>query len=181
MHRAAEDFVCRKLGRIGSADSVPALAALLPDKDVSTRARHALECIASPEADKALRDSLANVEDDVKIGVINSLGVRRDRKSTPLLASLVNASAPDVAAAAAHALGRIGTSEAARALETYRGKATKEFRWVASDASLACAERLVAAGKKHEALAILKTLGSRDQPKHVRVAARRAHSAATRT
>ena len=180
VHRAAKDFVCRKLGWIGSADSVPALAALLPDKNLSTMARHALEKIANPEADKALRESLAKVEGDIKIGVINSLGVRRDCGSASLLAAQIDASAPEVMAAAANALGRIGTSEAAKALETYRGKAPKEFRWVASDASLACAQRLLAAGKKKEAVPIFKALGARDQAKHVRLAASRALSAATR-
>ena len=41
--RAAKDFVCRKLTIIGTAESVPALAALLPDKDLSHMARHVLE------------------------------------------------------------------------------------------------------------------------------------------
>ena len=57
--RAAKDFVCRKLAIIGTAESVPALAALLPDKDLSHMARYALERIPAPEAAKALREALA--------------------------------------------------------------------------------------------------------------------------
>ena len=46
--RAAKDYVCRKLMMIGTAESVPALAALLPDKDLSHMARYALERIPGP-------------------------------------------------------------------------------------------------------------------------------------
>ena len=42
-----------------------------------------------------------------------------------------------------------------------------------TDASLACAETLLANGKKAEALAIYKGFASGDQPKHVRLAATR--------
>ena len=57
--RAAKDYVGRKLAIIGTAESVPALATLLPDKDLSHMARYALERIPAPEAAKALRDALA--------------------------------------------------------------------------------------------------------------------------
>ena len=39
--RAAKDYVCRALTFVGTADSVPALAAMLPDKDLSHMARYA--------------------------------------------------------------------------------------------------------------------------------------------
>ena len=41
--RDAKAFVCRKLMVIGTAESVPALAGLLADKDLSHMARYALE------------------------------------------------------------------------------------------------------------------------------------------
>src|SRR5687768_8534360 len=53
--RDAKDFVCRKLMIIGTAASVPALAALLADKDCSHMARFALERIPASEAAKAMR------------------------------------------------------------------------------------------------------------------------------
>ena len=49
-----------------------------------------------------------------------------------------------------------------------------------TDASLACAEALLADGKKAEALAIYKGFASDDQPKHVRLAATRGMLACTR-
>src|SRR5690348_4947425 len=56
--RDAKDVVCRKLMIIGSANSVPALAALLSDKDLAHMGRFALERIPAPEAAQALRDAL---------------------------------------------------------------------------------------------------------------------------
>ncbi len=59
--RDAKDFVCRKLMVIGTAQSTPTLAGLLPDKDLSHMARYALERIPAAEAGQALRDALAKV------------------------------------------------------------------------------------------------------------------------
>jgi hypothetical protein len=64
-------------------------------------------------------------------------------------------------------------------LEGFRGKAPEALRLAAADACLTCAERLLADGKKLEALAIYKALVGSDQPKHVRVAATRGLLAAT--
>jgi hypothetical protein len=178
--RAAKDFVCRKLALIGTALSVPALAELLANEDLGHMARYALERIPGPEADKALREALPKVNGRNKTGLIDSLGVRRDGASTARLAALLNSSEAQAAAAAAIALGEIGNSEAAKALEGYRRRAPKEFRSAAADASLVCAQRLLAFGKRDEALAILRALGAQEQPAHVRFAAKRALSAATR-
>ena len=60
------------------AKAVPALAALLPDPELTSWARIALEAIPDPAADAALRDAMGKVEGMTLIGVINSIGVRRD-------------------------------------------------------------------------------------------------------
>jgi HEAT repeats len=170
--RDAKDYVCRKLMVIGTAQSVPTLSALLPEKDLSHMARYALERIPAAEAGQALRDALAKVSGPPMVGVIGSLGVRRDTASVPALAALLNNADVSVARAAATALGDIGTAEAAKALAD--GKPTApEVKQVATDASLACAEDLLAAGKKAEALAVYKSLTGEGQPKQVRLAATR--------
>ena len=115
--RAAKDYVGRKLAVIGTAESVPALAALLPDKDLSHMARYALERIPAPEAAKALRDALAKTSGALKAGVVGSLGARRDAESIADLAALVGDSDVKIAFAAATALGDIGTVESAKALQ----------------------------------------------------------------
>jgi HEAT repeat protein len=168
--RDAKDFVCRKLMLIGTAQSTPILAGLLPDKDLSHMARYALERIPAAEAGQALRDALPKVSGATQVGVIGSLGVRRDTASVPALAALLNNADASVARAAAIALGDIGTVEAAKALAD--GKPTApEASQAATDASLACAEDLLANGKKAEALAVYKSLVGEGQPKLVRLAA----------
>lgn len=171
--RAAKSFVCRKLSLIGTADSVPALAPLVTDKELSHMARYALERMPCPEAAKALRDSLSKTKGLVKVGVINSLGARRDQQSTEVLTALLADSDEKVARAACAALGAIGTPEAAKALGDFQAKAPEPIRLAAADAYLRCAESLLAAGKKLEAMTIYKTLSTSDQPKHVRLAATR--------
>ena len=114
--RDAKDYVCRKLMVIGSAESVPTLAGLLPNKGLSHMARYALERIPAPEAAQALRDALPRLRGALKVGVIGSLGVRRDAASVPALVALLGDADKAVARAAAYALGDIGSLEAAKAL-----------------------------------------------------------------
>lgn len=171
--RDAKDYTCRKLMLIGTADSVPALAALLSEKDNSHMARYALERIPAPEAAQAMRDALPKVGPELKVGIIASLGVRQDAASIPTLAALLADADAAVAAAAAHALGDMRNAEAAKVLAS--GKpATERAKLAATDASLSCAEALLAGGNKAEALVIYKGIvGQGNLPKHVRLAATR--------
>jgi len=179
--RAAKDFVCRKLALVGTSQSVPAFAGLLANEELSHMARYALERIPGPEAGKALRDAIPRTQGKSKIGVIYSVGLRRDSAAAARLATLLKAEAPDVAAAAARALGQIGNSAAAKALGGYRQSAPKEFQRAAADACLRCAERLAASGKRDEAVAMLRPLAMKEQPASVRRAAERALSAGERS
>lgn len=170
--RDAKDFLCRKLMLIGTAVSVPMLAKLLDQKENSHMARYALERIPAPEAARAMRDALPRLRGKLKIGVIGSLGVRRDKASVPVLAALLGNRNQAIVRAAALALGDIGTASAAQALAKARPTGAEAKR-AAVDASLVCAETLLAHGKKEDARAIYERLGQSDQPKHVRVAAQR--------
>ncbi len=169
--RAAKDFVGRKLAIIGTAESVPALAALLPDKDLSHMARYALERIPVPEAGKALRDALAKTSGAEKAGVIGSLGARRDAASITDLAALVGDSDERIALAAATALGDIGTAESAKALQDAK-PASDALKFRVADAQLTAAERLLTAGDKAGALAVYKSLIA-SPDKNVKLAATR--------
>jgi HEAT repeat protein len=166
----AKDFVCRKLMVIGTATSVPALAELLPKKDLSHMARYALERIPAPEAAQAMRDALPKLQPTLKVGVISSLGVRQDEESVSALAELVAGDDNTVARSAAMALGDIRSADAAQALAGAK-PSHNLVKIAVTDASLACAESLLADGKKKEALAVYKGFAGTDQPKHVRMAA----------
>jgi HEAT repeat protein len=169
--RPAKDYSCRVLSDIGTADSVPVLAELLTDKELSHMARFALERIAGPAPVAAMRDALPKVSGVLKAGLIESLGARRDSASVAVLTGLVENGDPTIAFAAINALGKIGTPEAGVALGGMVTKAPAVLKPIAADASLACAECLAADGKKAGALLLYKGLSGTDQPKHVRLAA----------
>ncbi len=170
--RDAKDFVCRKLMQIGTAASVPTLAELLSDKDLSHMARFALERNPAPEAAQAIRDALPKITGPLKLGIISSLGQRKDSASVSLLAKLLMDSDPAIVRSAALALGSIRTSESAKALSNAK-PTSPETQLAVVDASLSCAEALLAAGNKGDAIAIYKSLLGEGQPKQVRVAATR--------
>ena len=125
----AKDFVCRQLWIIGTKASVPALAALLADETYSDMARYALERNPAPEAGNALRDALPNAAGKARIGIVNSLGARRDKKSIAALENIAAGTDEEAAAAAVSALGKIGGDTASRivsrVLETGAPKARK--------------------------------------------------------
>jgi HEAT repeat protein len=172
--RDAKDYVCRSLMVVGTAESVPTLAGLLVDKDLSHMARYALERIPAPQAAQAMRDALPKLSGALKVGVIGSLGVRRDAESVPALASLLaDAADKAVARAAACALGDIGTPDAAKELAEFAQLASDDRMSAVADAALTCAERLLAAGNKADAMNVYKSLKADNQPKQVRMAAMR--------
>ena len=169
----AREYLCSKLTLIGSEFCVTALAALLTTPEYATAARNALEAIPSRPATKALRDSLPKVDGLQKVGVINSLGARRDAESVRALTSLLKNADPAIAGAAAAALGDVGTDPAANALREFLPKSPEGLRLKVADATLTCAERLLTDGKRAEAEALYRMLASATQPKQVQSAAAR--------
>jgi len=169
----AKQYVCSKLGLIGSAESVPALAEFLADRDLAQAVQSALESMPCPETARAIRDRLPKLGGLEKVGAINCLAVRRDAQSVSVLATLLADPDNQVRLAALAALGNIGTTEAAQALQTFQPNAAASINLAVADALLACAERLLSAGRKAESQAIYKSLADSPQPKHIRLAANR--------
>jgi len=168
---AAKDYICRQLRLIGTAACVSALSELLTNEKLCEIARYALERIPAQEALQAMRQAAEKVEGRPKIGLINSLGVRRDRKALPLLGKLLGSGNQQVVEAAAAALGSIGTPESARMLQEFRKKAPKELAFALGDALLVCAERLLADGKRSQAERLYGSLVDPSQPDRIRRAA----------
>ncbi len=112
----AKDFACRQLRVIGTAQSVPALAKLLGDERLSSIARYALQNLPDAAASDALRQALKTTNDKPLVGVINSLGERRENDSVPALVPLLENSDPAVVDAVVAALGKIGGDDALDAL-----------------------------------------------------------------
>jgi len=158
-------IACKQLAIYGSKAAVPALAALLPDKELASWARIALEAIPGPAADDALRAAMGKVQGRLLIGVINSIGVRRDAKAVVgLVAKLKDADA-DVASAAAAALGRIGGAAAVKALEPLLATAPAAVRPEVAEGCILCAERFLADGNRDEAVRLYDTVRKADVPK----------------
>lgn len=108
--RPAKEYVCRQLALIGTGRSVPILAKILYDADLSDCARFALEMIPDSSVDKALRTALEKVDGNQRIGIVNTLGERRDRKAVPLLSKLRNSPDEVLSAAVEASLRKITTS-----------------------------------------------------------------------
>ncbi len=166
--QARKDLACRELQVIGARACIDALEAMLPDEKLSHMARYALESMAYAEAGKALRDALGKTSGTTKVGVITSLGFRRDSQATAELSPLVSDRDQDVAVAAVAALGRIGTPAAAGVLARVRKSATGRLRAVAAEASLTAAEQLTGRGRQAEATVIWEGLQDAKWPAHVR-------------
>ena len=145
--RKAKADACLGLSHIGTAKAVPALAALLSDQKLSHMARYALEPIRDPAVDVALREALGKLKGRVRLGIIGSIGVRRDRAAVAPLGNLLSSGDADTTDAAARALGKIGTTEAAHALETALADVPSPNRAAVHDGLLSCAEALLAGGK----------------------------------
>ena len=169
--RAGKQFVCRELSIIGTEQSVPTLAKMLADEETSDMARYALERIPGSAVDEALRGSLRKAKGNVKVGIINSLGQRRDKGAVRNLSRLLGRPNQETAIAAAAALGQIADSQAAEALAEAKNKAEGKLLSVVLDAYLKCADQLVADGNKIGALAIYKELQKEGMPKPIRTAA----------
>ncbi|MFO1521545.1 MAG: HEAT repeat domain-containing protein [Kiritimatiellia bacterium] len=108
--------MCEALGRIGSARCVPALARCCRPPTAPTTRAWRLNASPSPRPVKPCAPRSATAPDAAKSGIANSLGARRDPAAVPLLAPLLAHADGKLSAAAALALGRIGTPAALAAL-----------------------------------------------------------------
>ena len=169
----AKADACRQLARIATGKAVPVLAALLADEDLSHMARYALEPIRDPAADAALRDALDKLAGRARVGVIGSIGVRRDAAATTALANLLGGAA-EASRAAAKALGRIASPGAIGALEDAVSVVPPRSRPAVLEGLFRCADVLLANGRADQARALYDRLrGLPEIPPQVRAAALR--------
>ena len=130
---------CRELARVGTREAVPVLASLLADETLSTMARYALEPIADPSVDATFRDALGTVKGRLLVGVVYSLGVRKDTRAVEPIARLLTEADPAVAQTAARTLGSIGAAAAPSLLAALPG-ATTANRLAICEGLFRCAE-----------------------------------------
>lgn len=162
---AEKAIACKKLAIHGSSAAVPELARLLPDPQLSSWARTALEAIPGPEADAALRKGAESLEGLLLVGTINSIGVRRDAKALELLTAKLEDKDEEVVSAAAVALGRIGDEAAAKSLRGAIAGSSAKVRSAAAEGLVLCAERLHEKGYTPKAIEIYDEVRKADVPK----------------
>jgi HEAT repeat protein len=99
------------------------------------------------------------------VGIINSIGVRRDVQAVEILTGKLRDSDPAAAAAAAEALGHIGTDSAAQALQSALTDERMGVRSSAAYGAILCAEQFLAQGNAAQAGALYDRVRQADLPK----------------
>lgn len=171
---AAKRGVCKSLSRIATEKSLPALTPMLRQAETSDMARYVLERMAIPASDAVLREAVRESRGAICVGIVNSIGNRRDARAVGVLSQALADADESIAQAAACALGKIGGPDAIKRLAAFKRVARTRVRAEVLDAYLVCARRLASEGKKDEASAMFKELTADWVPAPVRKAAGRA-------
>ena len=144
---------------------------MLSDEKSYDIAFYALQRIPDSAVEIALRDALPKAERKVKIGIINSLGERRDVNAVGQLGQLVYDADPQIALSVATALGKIADNGAMESLKKARFKTTGELRARVLDAYLRCADNLLDLGNAVQAASVYRDLYDNEDLTHIRAAA----------
>lgn len=166
-----KDAACVWLKRHGTAQSVPALAALLNDEQLSQSARYALESLPGPASEKALIAALAQTSGDLKAGIIHSLGVRADPRAIRALGELLTDTNGEIARASAVSLGDIATPAALKALERRLDASHSSTERAVVDGCLRCAQHELKGGHDKQAFAVYQKIYQRPGSEFFHVAA----------
>jgi HEAT repeat protein len=164
---------CRRLAVVGTPAAVPALARMLEDPSLAHFARIALEPMPFPEVDAALRDTMGRVQGRLLVGVVNTIGVRRDAGAIDAVEKLVTHDDAEVSDSAAAALGRIGTPATARILESALDRAAPARRNSIADAGLRCGEELLAKSQFDPAVHLFDAIAGAEIARHIQLGATR--------
>lgn len=173
---AEKNAACWELKRVGTAQSVPALASLLAEERLSHSARYALESMAAPEAGLALIRAVEKTAGPTRVGIIQSLGVRGEAGAVEALSKLLTQTDAVTAAASAAALGQIPGRQTLAALQAVQAsKLSGEgvVQQAVVDALLRCGQRLLASQTPQEALPVFESLFRSQAGDAVRLAAYR--------
>lgn len=164
---------CQQVGEFGTAEAVPALAALLGDEKLAAYARSGLENIPDPSAAAALRAALGTLEGARLAGVVTSLGVLRDTQAVGALQKLAADPAKGVVKEALFALGRIADTSSIETLRTALRSGPAVSRTDAAAGCLLAAERQLALGQAEGAKALYDEVRVAELPEAYRSGATR--------
>lgn len=155
-------LVCKRLAIYGTERSVPALASLLPNPELSSWSRIALEAIPDIAAVEALNEATKQVRGRQLVGVVNSIAVRASKSSINDLLRLMASDDEQVVAAAAIALGKIGEPLGINGLQIAIQDSRPAVRDAAGEGCIYAAEKLAAAGKQADAAKLYQRVRESD-------------------
>lgn len=170
-------IACKKLSIVGGRDAVQPMAALLSHPQLACYARFGMEPNPDPSVDDAFRAALPKLKGRLQVGVIHSIGFRKDAKALNALGKLIGESDPQVAGAAAASVGMIGGPQAGKILQAALKSTKPPVFPVVARAGLLCAESLMPANRAR-ALELYTELSAQTMPQPVRLAALRVLNAA---
>ena len=170
-------IACKRLSIVGGREAVPPMAALLSHPQLACYARFGMEPNPDPSVDDAFRAALPKLKGRLQVGVIHSIGFRKDARALNGLGKLIGDSDPEVAGAAAASVGMIGGLQAGKVLEAALKTTSPPVFPVVARACLLCAEGLMAANRPR-ALELYTQLSADSTPEPVRLAALRVLNAA---
>jgi len=102
-------------------------------------ALYALAGIPGVAVNTALREAVQAAKGKSKIGLVTSLGQRRDRQALPVVANFLRDADPEIVAAG---LVEIGSPESAEALAAAKNRLPEKLQSRFFDALLVCANQL---------------------------------------
>ncbi len=162
---ADKALACKQLAVHASNESVSELAKLLSNERLASWARIPLEVIPGAAADEALRKATESLQGRLLVGVINSIGIRRDAEAVNLLSGRLEDKDAEVASAAAVALGRIGNAASVPPLRRALASAPIPVRSAVAEGCVLCAERFLAAGNAAEATKLYDEVRKAEVPR----------------
>jgi len=147
-------LAAKRLSVYGTEKSIPALTQMLSHPEMGYYSRYALEPMPLTAVDEALREATKTQKGINLVGVLTTIGVRRDAGAVPFVKSLLDNADPEVVKAAYASLGYIGKPECADVLKKALGDFKPEYEKAICDAALFCAKLLTDDGKVDAALAL---------------------------
>ncbi len=170
-------IACKRLSIVGGKEAVQPMAELLSHPHLACYARFGMEPNPDPSVDEAFRAALPKLKGRLQMGVIHSIGFRKDPKAVTALSKLIYSSDPEVAGAAAASVGMIGGLQAGKVLESALKSTKAPLFPVVARACLLCAESLMTSSRAR-ALELYTQLTATSMPEPVRLAALRVLNAA---
>ncbi len=149
-------YICRLLSYVGREESVPALVTAMDAQDVAEMARWALSRNPTSAALDALHEALDKADPKLRVGLINAIGARMERRSVKVLSKQLASDDASVRIAAMEAISRIADPFAMDVLGPLLTAGSDAQRRAARAAWLVLGETLLASGRPYAASVVFE-------------------------